>query len=165
MAEPNRRGTVTAEHKDEAARLRKLWELTERDREERGVGTQAAFGHEFDIGNQSAVGFFLGGHTALSLKAARGFALGLRVTIDQFSHRLALQAAELGRLAGIGPPALQAQDSSAPPYLATDTSHEAQAVETAIRRIKTSSPRRRKTAATPIKMARRNLAAKKRETR
>jgi hypothetical protein len=68
-------------------------------RKANGVATQAAFGEAYDIGNQAAVGFFLNGQTALSLKAARGFALGLGVQIDAFSPRLAEMAAEYGRLA------------------------------------------------------------------
>lgn len=97
--DPLRKGSVTQENRDEAAKLSELWEASKADREARGVGTQASFGHAFEIGNQSAVGFFLSGATALSLKAARGFALGLQVQIDQFSPRLAAMAAEYGRLA------------------------------------------------------------------
>jgi len=152
MPDPHRRGTVSAENKEEADRLRKLWERSEAERTARGVGSQAAFGHEFDIGNQSAVGFFLNGQTALSLKAARGFALGLRVTIDKFSPRLAAQAAELGRLAGLTPD-LQAHDKPAPPYLAVDS--DRRAVDAVMQKLKTKSPLRRKEAASPMTIARR----------
>jgi hypothetical protein len=96
----NRRGKVTAENIEEARRLKEIFDSKRAELEQRGFGTQAAFGHEYDIGNQSAVGFFLNGQTALSLKAARGFAIGLGVKISEFSPRLAKQAAELGQLAG-----------------------------------------------------------------
>ena len=86
-----RRGTVTDEHREEARLLTILWKRTKSARQESGFGTQEAFGAEFGIGNQSAVGFFLNGKTALSMKAARGFARGLGCQIADFSPRLAAQ--------------------------------------------------------------------------
>lgn len=84
----NKRGKVTPEHKAEAARLLKIW-LREKPRlADAGYGTQEAFGSKFKIGNQSAVGFFLNGKSALSLKAAIGFANGLQCDIKEFSPRL-----------------------------------------------------------------------------
>lgn len=71
--------------KAEAARLRLLWDAFN----ERSRTTQAAFGEEHEIGNQSAVGQFLRGESPLSPKAARGFAKGLGCQIDDFSPRLA----------------------------------------------------------------------------
>lgn len=85
----SRRGKVTDEHREEARLLKEIWDRTYLDRRQRGLHTQAAFGAEFDIGGQAVVGFFLNGHTALSLKAARGFAKGLGCRIADFSPRLA----------------------------------------------------------------------------
>lgn len=88
-SDPARRGNVTDEHRAEAARLKAIW-LRERDRLlASGVGSQEAFGQAFEIGNQAAVGFFLNGKTALSPKAAAGFAKGLRCHVADFSPRLA----------------------------------------------------------------------------
>ena len=84
----DKRGKVTQLHKVEAARLLKIW-LQEKPRlAAAGYGTQEAFGSKFKIGNQSAVGFFLNGKSALSLKAAIGFANGLQCDIKDFSPRL-----------------------------------------------------------------------------
>ena len=84
-----RRGRVTPEHVEEAKRLRAIWNSTREARAAAGYGTQEAFGEKFSIGNQAAVGFFLSGKTALSMKAALGFARGLGVHVGDFSPRLA----------------------------------------------------------------------------
>lgn len=85
----NRRGKVTPEHLEEARRLRAIWNQKKPELARNGVGTQEAFGDRYGIGNQAAVGFFLNGKTALSAKAAAGFARGLGVPIAAFSPRLA----------------------------------------------------------------------------
>lgn len=70
------------------------------------------FGEQFEIGNQSAVGQFLRGEAALSLKAAKGFALGLGCPISAFSKRL---AAEVESASAVNRPALtRASDASWP---------------------------------------------------
>lgn len=84
-----KRGKITDENLDEAARLLAIWNRTKADRALRGVASQERFGAEFGIGNQAAVGFFLNGRTALSPKAAAGFARGLRCSVAEFSPRLA----------------------------------------------------------------------------
>lgn len=109
--------TLTPEHQREAARLRKLWDAKLPTLKERGHGTQRAFGEAFNIGNQAAVGFFLGGKIALSPKAAAAFSRGLEVPISAFSPRIAAMldtagttsAAESNMLAAIRalPPASQ----------------------------------------------------------
>jgi hypothetical protein len=85
----HRRGRVSDEHREESRRLRVIWDRTKPEREGRGVGTQEAFGHFYGVGNQAAVGFFLNGKTALSLKAATAFARGLKCEVRDFSPRLA----------------------------------------------------------------------------
>jgi hypothetical protein len=85
----NRRGKVTDEHREEARRLKALWEASKARRQANGVGSQEAFGATYEIGNQSAVGFFLNGRTALSPKAARGFVKGIGCKISDFSPRIA----------------------------------------------------------------------------
>lgn len=84
-----RRGKVTDEHREEARLLKAIWDRTYADRKKSNLHTQGAFGAEYDIGGQAVVGFFINGHTALSLKAAKGFALGLGCQISDFSPRLA----------------------------------------------------------------------------
>lgn len=84
-----RRGKIEPVHLEESRRLREMWDQTKELREADEAGTQAAFGEKYGIGNQAAVGFFLNGKTALSFKAAKGFAKGLRCNIADFSPRLA----------------------------------------------------------------------------
>ncbi len=84
-----KRGKVTDEHREEARLLKAIWDSTYEERKASGLHAQGAFGSEYSIGGQAVVGFFLSGHTALSLKAARGFAKGLNCRISDFSQRLA----------------------------------------------------------------------------
>lgn len=88
-ASTSKQGKVTDEHRAEAARLREIWATQKHRLQTLGHGTQELFGEKFGIGNQSAVGFFLNGKTALSLKAALGFANGLNCQVADFSPRLA----------------------------------------------------------------------------
>ena len=87
-----RKAKVTQEHRDEAARLTELWETRIHE-------TQGLFGERYDIGSQSAVGQFLRGEVPLSLKAASGFARGLKCQISDFSPRLARSAENFGLVA------------------------------------------------------------------
>lgn len=89
-----KRGSVTDENRAESAKLRELWD----NRANRM--SQAEFGETFDIGSQAAVGHFLNGHAAISMKAAKGFARGLSCEIADFSERLAKQACELVEVSG-----------------------------------------------------------------
>lgn len=91
-----KRGVVTDLNREESKRLRAIWD----SRSNRM--TQAEFGQTYGIGSQAAVGHFLNGHAAISLKAAKGFAHGLGCEISEFSERLADQAAELGEVSGAG---------------------------------------------------------------
>lgn len=86
-----RRGTVTEENIEEAARLKAIYERrkSEGALKAKNANSQGAFGLMFEIGNQGAVWQFLNGHTALSLKAAAGFSKGLDCDIADFSPRLA----------------------------------------------------------------------------
>lgn len=87
----NRRSTVTAEHEEEARLLSEIWKREKPRLALIELGTQEAFGQHYDIGNQAAVGFFLNGKTAISLKAAVAFARGLGCAVADFSPRLAKQ--------------------------------------------------------------------------
>lgn len=80
---------VTEEHRGESRRLLSIWNRKKATLAERGWATQEKFGHQFGIGNQSAVAAFLNGRTALSLKAAVAFARGLDCKVADFSPRLA----------------------------------------------------------------------------
>lgn len=87
----DRKAKVTPETKAEAQRLRHLWDT-------RAHPSQAEFGELYGIGNQSVMSQFLLGRTPLSLKAARGFAAGLGCHVEDFSSRLAEQAAAIANL-------------------------------------------------------------------
>lgn len=93
----SKQGVVTTENREEAHRLRNIWDAKRAALRaaRKPVLSQEAFGAEFNIGNQAAVGFFLNGKTALSFKAASGFARGLGCRIADFSPRLA-QLGEAG---------------------------------------------------------------------
>lgn len=80
-----KRGKVTPENRAESAKLRALWDA----HKAKTRISQGAFGAEYDIGGQSAVGNMLNAEAAISLKAARGFAKGLGCKIADFSERLA----------------------------------------------------------------------------
>lgn len=71
--------------------MRDLWST-------RSHPTQAEFAEAYGIGNQSAVSQFLRGDVPLSLKAARGFAAGLQCRIEDFSPRLAAEAAVIASM-------------------------------------------------------------------
>lgn len=88
MDKQHRKAKITPENVQEAAKLRAIWDATP------DKPNQAIFGDRFEIGSQSAVTLFLNGKTPLSLKAARGFAKGLRRDIAEFSTRLAAEAAK-----------------------------------------------------------------------
>lgn len=75
---------ITEEHRRECRALREIWEKAGTNRL-----TQVEFGEKFNIGSQAAVGHFLRGTSAISLKAAKGFAAGLGCQIADFSPRLA----------------------------------------------------------------------------
>lgn len=78
---------ITEENLEESRRLKNIWTNTGH-----GGLTQDAFGEKYGIGSQSAVGFFLNGKSAISMKAAIGFAKGLGCQISDFSARLAAVA-------------------------------------------------------------------------
>lgn len=78
---------LTDENREESARLKKLYE------EAKHGLSQADFGAAYGIGNQGAVWQCLNGKgMPISLKAARGFAKGLKCDIADFSPRLAAEA-------------------------------------------------------------------------
>jgi hypothetical protein len=77
-----RKAKVTDEHREEAAKLRAIWDSRPHE-------TQAEFGEKYGIGNQSAVGQFLNARIPLNMKAASGFARGLKCSISDFSPRIA----------------------------------------------------------------------------
>lgn len=89
-----KKAIVTDEHKAEAAALKAIWEKV-------SPANQKEFGKEFGVGGQSAVANFLTGTSALSLKAAVGFAQGLGCHIRDFSPRLAAEARKAAEAAGI----------------------------------------------------------------
>lgn len=89
--EQTKRGKVSVENVEEAKRLRKIWDAKRDERSADEAGSQEAFGAKYGIGNQAAVGHFLNGKTALSMKAALGFARGLGCQVAEFSPRLATQ--------------------------------------------------------------------------
>lgn len=100
-----RRGGMTDEHRDEAARVKAIWDAAE-------TPSQELFGRTWGIGGQTAATQFLLGRTALSVKAALGFARGLSCTVDAFSPRL---AAEIGHIARCADETLAARLNGSPP--------------------------------------------------
>lgn len=113
-------GTVTDENRDESRRLLSIWSRMKPTLAAKGYGTQESFGHQFGIGNQSAVGHFLNGRAAISPKAAAAFAAGLECKIADFSPRLAKLLHETSE-APHAAPIVQARprDAEAPGVIAT----------------------------------------------
>ena len=95
---PIRIVTITEENKEESRQLKAIWL---RKKKAEGL-SQEIFGDTHGIGSQAAVGFFLNGKSALSMKAAVGFAQGLNCTIAEFSPRLAKLAADNAAVAESG---------------------------------------------------------------
>ena len=85
----SKKAKVTNEHRAESALLKEIWEREKPRLKALGYGSQESFGQEFGIGNQAAVGFFLNGESAISMKAAAAFARGLGCRVSDFSPRLA----------------------------------------------------------------------------
>lgn len=92
MTTSNRKATITDEHREEARALKAIWDKQK-------PTSQKEFAKEFGIGSQAAVSGFLAGTSALSMKAAIGFATGLDCRIEEFSPRLAASAAQIAELA------------------------------------------------------------------
>lgn len=89
MTTDHRRAKVTPETREEARRLKAIWDATP------NKPTQAVFGERYGVGSQSAVALFLQGTTPLSKKAAKGFAVGLGCKVEEFSPRLGAEIDEL----------------------------------------------------------------------
>jgi hypothetical protein len=91
MTEKTRKARVTDENLAEAKKLKKLYD-GEPHKGNPGGLTQAAFGATYNIGAQSVVWQYLNGRIPLNLRAATGFAKGLKCKISDFSPRLAAAA-------------------------------------------------------------------------
>ena len=91
MVDSNKKAKVTDEHRQEAQALKDIWNRV-------NPRSQKEFATEFGIGGQTAVSNFLNGTSALSLKAATGFAVGLGCRIEDFSPLLAAEAAQIAEV-------------------------------------------------------------------
>ncbi|MCZ2496409.1 hypothetical protein GN316_06540 [Xylophilus sp. Kf1] len=89
-----RKATITAEHRQEAAKLKAIYDQVR-------PANQGEFGKAHDIGGQTMVANYLNAHSPLNLKAATGFALGLGCKIREFSTRLAAEAHKAAEAAGV----------------------------------------------------------------
>lgn len=83
-----RRKPLEPWQRDDAARLKKLWEAGR-------PGSQDAFGAEFKIGGQAAVWQYLSGRIPLNLLVAAKFAKGLGCALEDISPRLAEEAKQV----------------------------------------------------------------------
>lgn len=76
------RTPLTSEQLEDAQRLKSLYTSS-------GHGlSQAEFGARYEIGSQGMVWQYLNGHTALNIRAAKAFALGLKCRVFDFSPTL-----------------------------------------------------------------------------
>lgn len=103
MTTTSRKAIVTDVHRAEARALKAIWDKVR-------PTSQKAFGQEFGIGGQGAVSNFLTGVSALSMKAAVGFAAGLGCRIEDFSPRLAAEAGQIAEVVTPGQDDLEFQD-------------------------------------------------------
>jgi hypothetical protein len=79
---------VTDENRVESARLLRIYLSKKEQLAAKGLGTQEALGATFGVG-QGSVAHFLHGRSAISVKAALGFAKALDCKVADFSTRLA----------------------------------------------------------------------------
>lgn len=84
-----KRSKITDVHREEAARLKSIWD------DGRPHRTQAVFGEHYGLGNQANVGHYLNGRSALNAKAAAAFATELGCSVADFSPRVADELALL----------------------------------------------------------------------
>lgn len=89
----NKSQDINPWQKEEADKLKQLFD-------EKKPMSQAAFGEEFDVGTQGMVSQYLLGRRPLNLSAAKKFAVGLGVSISEFSPRLAKEAEGAAALSG-----------------------------------------------------------------
>ena len=94
-----KRSKITEENRQEAARLKALWDDGRKHR------TQAEFGEHYGLGGQANVGHYLLGRSALNAVAAMAFATELGVGVDEFSPRIAAELGKVSGAAAIPPPA------------------------------------------------------------
>lgn len=103
-----KRSRITDVHRQEAARLKAIWE------DGRPRKTQAEFGEYYGLGNQANVGHYLAARSPLNPKAAAAFALELGVSVAEFSPRIAADIVSLsGRQDNVSPNSLGAADTLA----------------------------------------------------
>lgn len=84
-----KKAKITEEHREEARKLKALWDDGRQRR------TQAVFGEAYGVGNQSNVGHYLNARNPLNLASAKAFATELKCSIEDFSPRLAKELALL----------------------------------------------------------------------
>ena len=97
MKKVHQHRNITDEHREEASRLRSLWE-SHRPMSEMRPGrkmSQDEFGELYKIGNQSAMSHFLNATLQLNLDVALKFAKGLNISVADFSPRLAKEMAKI----------------------------------------------------------------------
>lgn len=116
----DRKAKITDENREESRRLRAIWERTGHS----GL-SQAEFGDRYKIGSQAAVGFFLGGKSAISMKAAKGFSIGLNCSIGDFSDRLAAEAEGIRAAVNPGPSVAYANEPAPIAWKTTSTDLDA----------------------------------------
>lgn len=108
-----RRKPLEPWQRDDAARLKKLWDAG-------NPGSQDAFGAEFKIGGQAAVWQYLSGRIPLNLLVAAKFAKGLGCALEDISPKLAEEAKQL-IVPRLGEPAApHYQDALVSKYRAAD---------------------------------------------
>lgn len=78
---------------EDAKRLNDLYE----SRKDSLKMSQAEFGARYDIGSQGMVWQYLRGHAPLNIKAAKDFAKGLGVQVEDFSPTIARQIAQAAK--------------------------------------------------------------------
>lgn len=76
---------------EDAQRLKRIFNAT-------ATCSQSAFGATYDIGNQSMVSQYLNAKRPLNIEAAKKFAIGLGVTIGEFSPTIATMIEEANEL-------------------------------------------------------------------
>lgn len=110
----SKRAKITDEHRQEAARLKALWD------DGRPRRTQAVFGEVYGLGNQANVGHYLAARSPLNAKAAAAFASELKCSVADFSPRLADEIAQLGAGTTASAPHEAPSDTGTPDLVITE---------------------------------------------
>lgn len=104
LGDSSRQAKVTDEHREEAQKLKELFEGYVQKQAQKGVKvTQAGFAAAAGLGSQGLLWQYLNARIPLNLRAGLQFVKGIGCRLEEFSPRLATEQATLSHGAPAGP--------------------------------------------------------------